>query len=276
MKKILPCLLLLMSLVISCGPSQYALHLEMRHPSRSGLDLAGKSMAVVYLEGDKKLNSDFASYMSDGFAASLEKDYLIPEGSVPVYKMPYSQGADYTSKDTLINILMDVNEDVLFLFDIVRLSEMKVGAPVQFTMRMYCYDSMNKEDKVYVFGGSDNFQASADEIDNKAWEAGELIAQSFVSQWMQEQYSFLYYDSQVWYSAMDKVLQYDWKGAMDIWLTLIDTGDLMKRSCLEYNIATACYLMGDYGLAAQWLDLSDKDNKLPLSSGLRKRIEARD
>jgi len=50
---------------------------------------------------------------------------------------------------------------------------------------------------------------------------------------------------------------------------------LMKRACAEYNISVACYMLGDYTLALEWLDLSDKDNKLPISDAMRKRIDAR-
>jgi hypothetical protein len=51
---------------------------------------------------------------------------------------------------------------------------------------------------------------------------------------------------------------------------------MMKRASAEYNIAVACYMLGDFDLALEWLDRSDADNKLPtLSDGLRKRIEAR-
>jgi hypothetical protein len=34
-------------------------------------------------------------------------------------------------------------------------------------------------------------------------------------------------------------------------------------------------MLGDYELASEWLDRSDKDNRLPLSDALRKRIDAR-
>ena len=77
------------------------------------------------------------------------------------------------------------------------------------------------------------------------------------------------------YKALEKAEAYDWKGAMDIWIDLLDTGDMLKRSCAEYDIAVACYMLGDYPLAIEWLDLSDKDNKLPISDALRKRIDAR-
>lgn len=62
---------------------------------------------------------------------------------------------------------------------------------------------------------------------------------------------------------------------MDIWMQLLSTNDLMKRACAEYNISVACYMLGDYQLAIEWLDLSDKENKLPISDALRKRIDAR-
>ena len=110
----------------------------------------------------------------------------------------------------------------------------------------------------------------------QASEAGRRIAGSFFSQWKHEQYSIAYYDSAKWYEAVLKAEQYDWKGAMDIWFTLLDSGDVMKRACAEYNIAVACYMSGDFELARKWLDRSHKENRLPtLSDALRKRIEAR-
>ena len=85
----------------------------------------------------------------------------------------------------------------------------------------------------------------------------------------------LYYDSQKWYDALVEAENFDWKEAMDIWITLLDSKDQMKRSCAEYNISVACYMLGDYPLAIEWLDLSDKTNKLPISDAMRKRILSR-
>jgi hypothetical protein len=63
---------------------------------------------------------------------------------------------------------------------------------------------------------------------------------------------------------------------MDQWFKLLDSYDLMKRACAEYNIAVACYMLGDYALAEQWLDRSDADNKLPnMSDSFRKRLDSR-
>ena len=59
-----------------------------------------------------------------------------------------------------------------------------------------------------------------------------------------------------------------------LWLYNIDRlRDSLRKQ--EDNIAVACYMLGDYALASDWLDRSDKDNKLPLSAALRKRIETR-
>ena len=51
---------------------------------------------------------------------------------------------------------------------------------------------------------------------------------------------------------------------------------MMKKATAEYNIAVACYMLGDFDLATQWLDRSDADNMMPtLSDALRKRINSR-
>jgi tetratricopeptide (TPR) repeat protein len=85
----------------------------------------------------------------------------------------------------------------------------------------------------------------------------------------------MYFDNEKWYKALDRAEAYDWKGAMDMWISLLSTNDMLRRSCAAYNIATACYMLGEYDLAIEWLDQSDKDNKLPYSDVLRKRINER-
>jgi hypothetical protein len=72
------------------------------------------------------------------------------------------------------------------------------------------------------------------------------------------------------------VEEYDWLGAMEIWLSLLDTNDLLKRACAEYNIAVACYMLGDFELADEWLEKSKADNNMPtLTDAMSKRIKAR-
>lgn len=296
-------------MAVSCGPMKHAIHVEMRHPSKAGVDLAGKVVSVVYLENDNALATDFSEAMADGFAYSLEEDYGTGNGSIGIYRMRQSSDGNYASKDSLFNILMDTGADLVFLFDTVSFGNMTVGGPskvayktvpdssyvnsssVPFTMKMYCYDGMNTDDKVQAFGGTsiarvDVYSNGKDDstvakakalkaLGAEGWNAGKEVAESFRSQWKHEQYSIVYYDNEKWYKALMQAEQYDWKGAIDTWITLLQTNDLMKRSCAEFNISVACYMLGDYQLAKEWLDRSDEDNKLPISDAMRKRIDAR-
>lgn len=309
MKNSLFRILCLVFMVASCSPMQHVVHVEMRYPSKSGLELAGKNVAVVQLENDNTIANPFAEGMADGLAFALEQDYGTGEGSVGIYRMRVSPEGRYFSRDTLLNLVMDTGADVVFLIDTVAVKELKMGGATSvavktsvdssyistgtlpFTMNLYCYDAMDKNDKVYTFKGSstavpfaysDGKQAD-DEIMSKAvaslpevgFEAGKTVSSSFKSQWKHEQYSIVYYETEKWYDALVKAEQYDWKGAMEIWLGLLDTGDLMKRACAEFNISVACYMLGDYHLASEWLDRSDEDNKLPISDAMRKRIDQR-
>jgi hypothetical protein len=293
---------------VSCGPSKYTMHLETRYPSKAGVDLAGKDISVVYLENGNDVQDGFNTYMAEGFASSLEKDYGTGEGSVGVYRM-FRQEGDYSSKDTLVNLLMDTGSDVVFLFDSVKLGDMTVGGSskvnypasrdssyintgsIPFTLKMYCYDAMDKSEEVKTFGGTAIAQPSVysagnlayDELKVKAydalaaegWNAGEMVGQSFASQWKVEGFSIIYFDSQKWIDALEKADSFDWKGAMDIWFGLVNSKDILKRSSAAYNIALSCYMLGDYKLAEEWLDISDKESELPLSASLRKRIDSR-
>lgn len=298
-----------LTVVLSCGPSKHAIHVEMRHPSKAGMDLAGKVVAIVCLENQDSVRTLFSKSLADGFAYTLEQDYGTGEGSIGIYGMSRMQGGNYASKDTLVNLIMDTGSDVVFLIDTLTLGTMTIGgsshvavpqsvdssyvstASLQYTIRMYGFDAMDKTEKVYAFGGSSTVQPAVysdgkqsspsllakayQALPAEAWEAGVEVASSFKSQWKHEQYSITYFDKEIWYKALDRAEQYDWKGAMDIWFTLLDTNDMLKRACAEYNISVACYMLGDMKLAASWLDRSDTDSKLPISDALRKRIDAR-
>ena len=272
MKKIL--IILLSLAAVSCGPSRYAVHVEMRHPSKSGLELAGKIVSVVYSDSGDAAADSFNENMADAFASALEKDYGTGEGSVGLYMVDGRKG-DYTKRDSLVSILMSTGADMVFLFAPPKFKEKTASGTIPLEVNLYCYDGMGKDDKVVAFAGNTLVTHSGG-MDSEAADAGKRIAGSFVSQWKNEQYSIAYYDSQKWYDALMKADQYDWKGAMDIWFELLDTKDILKRACAEYNIAVACYMLGDFSLADQWLKKSMADNDMPtMTDALRKRIDAR-
>ena len=82
MKKSLFILFLLA--VVSCGPTRHAITLQMRHPSKSGLDLGGKIVSVAYSTVGEPVADSFNKAMAGSFAAVLEDDYATGEGSVKV------------------------------------------------------------------------------------------------------------------------------------------------------------------------------------------------
>ena len=308
MKRILYMIALALA-AVSCGPTRHAIFVDMRYPSKSGIELAGKTVAVVHLENDNPLSNVFSEGIADGLAYSLEQDYGTVDGSIGIYRMKALPGGDYASRDTLFNLIMDTGADVLFLVDTLNVGEMTIGgissvaAPespdsaylstgnLPFKMKLHCFDAMNKDEKVYSYGGSSvavpyaysDGKQTPETIKSRAlktlpllgFETGKTVSGNFKSQWKTEQYSVIYFESEDWYRALEYACQLSWKPAMDIWLELIDTRDMMKRSCAAYNMAVASYMLGDYELASQWLDRSDADNKLPLSETLRKRIDSR-
>ena len=294
---------------VSCGPSRHAVNVEMRYPGKAGVDLGGKIVSVIYLETDNPYANVFNEGMADAFAYSIEQDFGTGEGSVGIYRMQSQPGAVYASRDSLFNILMDTGSDVVFLFDTLKFGQMSMGGvsrvlspvspdssylstgSVQFTMKMYSFDGMDKKERVQQFGGTSTarpdvysngseepavlIQRAWENLSEEGWNAGIQVAGSFKSQWKHEQYSLLFYDNEKWYSALDKAEMYDWKAAMDIWIGLLASKDVLKRACAEYNISVACYMLGDYELAKEWLDRSDADSMLPQSDAMRKRINAR-
>lgn len=273
MKRVVVLLSLCCLLVTACLPSRHAVHVEMRYPSKSGIELFGKTFSVVYLTDGDQTGDIFNESLAEGFAAELEKDYGTGEGSVGVYSLE-DKGGLYSHKDTLFNLVLETGGDAVFLFDKVAISNAGENM-MKFNIKLYCFDGMNKDEKVFSFVGNTVLNTSVDNLPKEARMTGGLVAETFKSQWKHEQYSIIYYENEKWYNALIKAEAFDWKGAMDIWMDMLSTQDLYRRSCAEYNIAVACYMLGDYELASEWLDRSDKDNLLPLSDALRKRIDIR-
>ena len=255
---------------VSCGPSRHAMHFEMRYPSKSGLDLAGKILSVVYLENDNEEGNLFNQGVADAVAYALEKDYGIAEGGIGIYRMRCEDDAKYDTRESMLNLLVDTDADVVFVFDTLKLGPVLADGSTQFSMALYSFDAMDQDEQVRSYKGS-----SAAVLSEGAPKTGTTVASSFKSQWRNEQYSFMYFDNEKWYTALDRAEVYDWKGAIDMWMTLLSSNDPLRRSCAAYNIATACYMMMDYELALEWLDYSDKTNKLTHSDNLRKRINER-
>lgn len=311
MRKILssvcPAALLLAQCVLtSCDPQAFSMNVEMRYPSKSGLDIVGKSVAVVYLEEDHEKDSVFNANVANGFASAIEKEYYGGEQVLNIYKIDKNPDGRYDTVDSLANIVMSTGEDVVFLFDAPEFGSMSLTdktptatdtamyytATLPYKVRLYAFDSMGKVDTVYSWAGSRTLSktiaadvyTSRSDVSAKVWtmldkhaeNIGEMSANIFKPEWKSEQYTLLYYESsQAWDTASEYAYDFKWKEAIETWMTLVNTNNLKRRSCAEYDIALGCYMLGDNELALKWLDASDSDYPVSLSKGLRKRINAR-
>lgn len=295
----------------SCAPQALLVESEMRGPSESGIDLAGKTMAVVYLHGEDPRDTVFNSAFADGFASRLEEDYFNGSRVIDIFKMPYTEGAEYSSKDSLVNLVMDTGKDVVFLVDKPSFGEPSFTGQVRnssygvipvdssyvstaklpFDTRVFIYDSMGKEDKVYGFRGNKTIdtvvytdgKASGKELERRLWKgiaplaerSGSLAANSFKATWSSEEFYVIYYDGSgsAWIDGAGHAASYRWKEAIDAWLPLVDGKNEEKASCACYNIGLACFLMGQPKLALEWLDRSDSLEPVSLTKTLRLKIE---
>ena len=68
--------------------------------------------------------------------------------------------------------------------------------------------------------------------------------------------------------------EHGWEKAISIWMKKLNVQKAMTSACASYNIAVGYFMLGDPALALKWLDQSDQFYALPLSPGLRKRIQA--
>ena len=310
MKKLTFLLSAAVLLIASCSPETFTMNIDMRYPSRSGLDLNKKSMAIVYVDEGKKSDESFVKGVASGFAYKLEEEYFGGNEDIELFSVPKDSSV-YTKK-FMEDMVMDSGRDVIFLIDSPEYGTPGAGENtpntgsinpdsayvcsvlLPFKLRVSAFDSMDKGDKVLQYSGSSavrtpviNSGAVSDELlsehvwDNISSEAERVGMQAtgnFLSTWKTERYTLYYYDSadNNWDKASQAAYEYRWQEAIKLWCKILqNTKNHEKKACLCYNIATACYMLGDYTLAISWLDTADKECELSLSPGLRTRIAQR-
>ncbi len=270
MKKLLFPLLAL--LVLSCSPQVYTLHLDVRQPSQSGLDLARKSMAIVTMETP---DSTFDRNAASAMARVLEQDYYGGEELVGMYRVP---AADTVTLGLMHSLVMETEADVVFLLSsAIGMPDDKARLPLKTSLNVY--DSMG-EDKVHGFKGSAFLvpKDGASDLSDEAEKVGGRIATRFLSTWKTESFSLYYFDdlnSSSWEKGLRLAYENKFGKAIDVWTQFVKGGPSIKRAAASYNIAMAFYLLEDNEMAAKWLDMADSLENLSLSPGLRKRINAR-
>lgn len=257
------------ALVTACSPEVYQVNLEVRQPSKSGLNLHGKSIGIVYEEGLTQDNALFAAQTASAFARELESDYFGSKEVIGLYTVP---AQDSITVSTLRDLVMDTGEDVIFLMNSSAGEAVSEGV-IPFKMELYAYDSMG-EDKLSSFHGQTTLKKlDQDSADNIA----KRISPRFKSVWKPESFRFYWFDDlyvESWLDAIDKVHEGDFTKAISIWEGFVKSKNRQKAACASYNIAMGFYLLGDMGLATRWLDAAEGMENVSLAPGLRKRIAA--
>jgi hypothetical protein len=290
----------------ACSPQTLTMNVEMRHPSKSGIDLSRKTMSIVYMDAGTA-DTTFSNLVASSLARSLEADYFRGEEAIGVYKIP----ADSINVDLMHRLVMDTGDDVVFLLGVPSFGEVALADPVAvsnarnvdsafvstaqipYNARLYVYDSMGKTDEVNGFRGSSILRVpvysnggltkevlaekAVQNIDSGAEMVGSQMSNRFLPTWKTEGYTLYFFDgfNEDWQRAAIYAYDYRWKEAADIWMKYVNANNVEKRACACYDLALAFYMMGDLKLATKWLDRADENATLSLSPGLRKRIDAR-
>ena len=294
-------------LLASCSPQTFTLGVDMIYPSKSGINLARKTVSVVYMD-DGQADSTFSNGVVSSLARNLEENYFGGDEAVGMYKIP----SDSVTLDLMHRLVMDSGDDVIFLLDRPSFGEVALGDNVQvknarsvdsafvayaqipYNAKLYVYDSMDKSDKVSTFRGSSILRVpvynngvtpkeflskqALERKDRSAEMVGSQMFNRFAPVWKTEGYSIYFYDDWKgeWIDALNHAYLLDWHKAAEKWMKMFPglKGD-EKKACACYNTALAFYMLGDLDIATKWLDRADSLASLSLSPGLRSRIQSR-
>ena len=58
----------------ACSPQTLTMSVDMRHPSKSGIDLGRKTISIVYMDDGE--HGSFSNGVASALARSLEDDYF--------------------------------------------------------------------------------------------------------------------------------------------------------------------------------------------------------
>jgi len=270
MKRILSSLVAAVTVFVtasSCTSYVHTISTERRHVSQTGVELALKTVSVSFVEGSQS-DSLFMADVADFFALSLEKEFFEGESAIELFDIKATEGADYSSRDTLAQLVMSTDSDVAILFDQPSFAQVNTrDTLVKFNL--YVYDSLNdKADTVRTFFCKKTVRS----LDGVAPKIGELLASYFAPSWEREDVSIYFFDSDEWVKPADLANSGKWKEAMNLWLDLTSTKNSMKRATASYNIAVCCYMLEEYGYALKWLERADADAEIANVPSLRRKI----
>jgi len=259
------------SALVSCSPQVYNMSMEMRCPSSSGLNLTGKTVALVYPYGLTQEEMQLTGSVAGALADKLDAAY--PErDSTQLFTVQYTDDfAKMATPDSLVNLVLKTDSDVVFLF----------GHPVEFEngyrpggirLPLWCYDSLGGENadvKSFTIAADAGTDAS---VSGK--NIGNRISSSFIPTWREEEFGIWYREEGAWNSALLKALDFKWDEAVKEWMSILETEkDPYLSACLEYNIGLGCFMMGNRELALQWLTQSSVEYSSDMTTALISRVQ---
>ena len=240
----------------ACSPQTLTMSVDMRHPSKSGIDLSRKTISIVYMD-DGAADTTFSNNVASALARSLEEDYFAGREAIGVYKVP----VDSVSLDLMHRLVIDSGDDVVFLFGPPSFGEVALSdnvavknpvsvdsafvtqAQIPYNAKLFVYDSMDQLDQMKIFrGGSilraqlyNNGVTAPEYLKEQALKAKELgadlvgqqLSNRFTPTWKTERYTLYYYEGwdDDWMNAAYLATQYEWRKAADIWMKKVNDGN---------------------------------------------------
>ncbi|MFA6334084.1 MAG: DUF6340 family protein [Bacteroidales bacterium] len=271
-------------MVTSCGPVVQLFDVDVKVPPRHPLELANKSLAVFSNIG-KGNDSLLMVNLATGISASLEKKLSLEEGAIPVYNF-YPDSSDLKDILYIQSLSQKSSSDILMVVD-----SMNVGLPEQVKLtKNTADDSYNASymllpirSVVNVYDGiSADKIASIDQTDTVYWEVlsrndlrtstfltrvyesldeisksvGANVADNFFDTWENVERYLYCFDRSKWIIANEKARDFEWRAAMEIWLTETGSPDKLRSACAAFNLAVACEMNSRKDLALRWIEYS--------------------
>lgn len=265
-------LFLALAVLSSCAPHAYSLLYDMHYPGEAGFVLENKTMSVVYLNDGNRQDTSYVNSLATGFAKGLERQYFNSEEAVPVISVPKDPKGVYYSKDSLVNLIMATEADVLFLFDSPRLTPSRDS--ILATSYLYVYDGLDRKRDSVIAVTLNKKYLNGPNLQRAVETYGTNVSGLFARDVRKEIFSLIYYDySEEWISALISAADSKWDEAMDKWMNIITKStNAEQKACAAYNMAVGCYLMDDYRLALEWIEQSEKFYPISIAPSLNQKI----
>lgn len=273
--------------VVSCSPIPYYLNVDMKKPSEHGVSIENKNIAVVTAMAKGGRDSLLLSAIAFGAAEKIEEEKGLGRGVVPVFTV-YSDELNVNDEVGLSIIAVDSNVDLLMVIDslsvgsyFVRVDrtvqevQKDVMLPFKVNYKVFNLSSFSYPVKVSlsdtiistVIGANVSdikAVAKANQMSNELFKrVGASISSTLFPQWEEQSRMVIYYNNDNWEKALDYARDFRWVEARNIWIEEAKSPSPQKSACAAFNIALACEMLGEYGLARKWLDFAEE--KYPFS-----------